>query len=86
MTMIEPDLLQFVGIVGLVVLLAGSIHAKHWLGVVSAVACLLSVVSADVLVLPVHWSWIPVAAFMVFALAGGFYLYLQFQQRLTVQQ
>lgn len=81
MTMIAPTLLQFVGIVGLVILLAGSLHARQWLGVVAGVACLLSVVSSDVLVLPTHWSWLPTAGGLVFAVTGLIYIISQLQHR-----
>ena len=81
MMLVAPTLLQFVGMTGLVILLAGALHTRQWMGVLAAVASMLSVVSADVLILPEHWSWVPTIAFVVFALTGGYYLLGQFQQR-----
>ncbi len=74
MTMIMPNFLQVVGIVGLLMLLAGTWVSRQWLGVVAALICLTSVLTHDVIVLPVTMTWLPAGLATIFALMALAYL------------
>ncbi len=74
MTIVMPNFLQVVGIIGLVLLLAGTWVSRQWLGVAAALICLTSVVMHDVLLLPVQVDWLPAVLATVFAAMALTYL------------